>query len=89
SGTINLSNIMHVSMLNNSVNGGENSTDEINNEEDNINTTNNEVISVGTLDATNILDCHPADHQNSKIELQYLFSRILTQPSFVNALEQD
>ncbi|CAG8666274.1 3802_t:CDS:2, partial [Cetraspora pellucida] len=46
-------------------------------------------ISVGTLNTADRLNCHPADHKNSKIELQYLFSRVLTQPSFVRIIEQD
>ncbi|CAG8550403.1 4763_t:CDS:2 [Racocetra fulgida] len=125
SSTINLSDIVNVSMLADNENNSENITEEIDNEESDNNSDNDtdedltdgesiikewteidedeeleenkeleeneepEEISIGTLNTADRLDCHPADHENSKIELQYLFSRILTQPSFVRIIEQD
>ncbi|CAG8731112.1 15056_t:CDS:2 [Dentiscutata erythropus] len=40
------------------------------------------------LDAADVLNCHSADHTNSKTQLQYLFSRILSSPLFVCTLRK-
>lgn len=123
-GTINLSDIVHTSMLDNNENNSENITENIDSEENdtNANSSDNdtdedstddesiikewteideneneeleeneepEETSVGTLDTANRLNCHPANHEKSKIELQYLFSDVLIQPSFVRTFEQD
>ncbi|CAG8457988.1 18869_t:CDS:1 [Racocetra fulgida] len=118
-GTLNLSDIVHVSMLDDSENYSENFPENANNESVEINTpdsdidtdddsicnesvikewteTNNEdenekfeEISVETLDTADILNCHPVNHENSKLELQNIFSRFLPPPSFVRTLQQD
>ncbi|CAG8797337.1 5625_t:CDS:2, partial [Dentiscutata erythropus] len=40
------------------------------------------------FDTTDLYNYHPAEHEDSKIELQYLFARNLSQPSFVCILQQ-
>ncbi|CAG8815378.1 27138_t:CDS:2, partial [Dentiscutata erythropus] len=37
----------------------------------------------------NLHKYHPAEHKDSKIELQYLFTYDLSQPLFVHTLQQD
>ncbi|CAG8615345.1 25323_t:CDS:2, partial [Dentiscutata erythropus] len=84
--TINFSDSINVSMLDDNENNSKNITEEIDNKEDD---TNENKTNISTLNTADRLNCHPADHKNSKIELQYLFSRVLTQPSFVRTIEQD
>ncbi|CAG8789016.1 12518_t:CDS:2, partial [Dentiscutata erythropus] len=42
-----------------------------------------------TTTSYNMQNCHPAEHEGSKIELQYLFTHALSQSSFVCTLQQD
>ncbi|CAG8689656.1 23515_t:CDS:2 [Dentiscutata erythropus] len=42
-----------------------------------------------TTTSYDMQNCHPAEHEGSKIELQYLFTHALSQPSFVRTLQQD
>ncbi|CAG8462502.1 17628_t:CDS:1, partial [Racocetra fulgida] len=124
SGTINLSNIVHTSMLDDNENNSKNIIEDIDSKKNNTNANNSdnitdedltndksiikewtkidknenneleenkepEEISIDTLVTINRLNCHPADHEKSKIELQYLFSHILTQLLFVYTFKQD
>ncbi|CAG8628726.1 3548_t:CDS:2, partial [Racocetra fulgida] len=41
-----------------------------------------------TSNTTDLHNCHPAEHKDSKIELKFLFANDLLQPSFVRALQQ-
>ncbi|CAG8459876.1 8165_t:CDS:2 [Cetraspora pellucida] len=41
-----------------------------------------------SFNAVNMRKYHPAEHKNSKIELWHLFTRDLSQPSFVRTLQQ-
>ncbi|CAG8785943.1 5091_t:CDS:1, partial [Gigaspora rosea] len=42
-----------------------------------------------SYEAANLRKYHPAEHKDSKIELQYLFTYDLSQPLFVHTLQQD
>ncbi|CAG8802798.1 12165_t:CDS:2, partial [Dentiscutata erythropus] len=87
SGTVNLSDIVNVSML--ADNKNDNEDEELEENEELDENEELEEISIDTLNTANRLDCYLADYKNLKIKLQYLFLHILTQPSFVRIIEQD
>ncbi|CAG8476556.1 6433_t:CDS:2 [Scutellospora calospora] len=92
SDTLNLSNIVNVTILDDNENNSENITEQNEENDTNANNSDNntdEDLTDNTLNTADRLNCHPANHKNSKIELQYLFSRVLTQLSFVRIIEQN
>ncbi|CAG8786842.1 13309_t:CDS:2, partial [Gigaspora rosea] len=64
--------------------------DKLNSELDGPNTPGHSKIMCDNIsfDTTDLYNNHPAVHEDSKIELQYLFARDLSQPSFVRILQQ-
>ncbi|CAG8809519.1 19107_t:CDS:2, partial [Dentiscutata erythropus] len=48
-----------------------------------------EELTTTSYNTINLHKNHPAEHQESKIELRYLFTCTLSQPSFVHTLQQD
>ncbi|RIB10095.1 hypothetical protein C2G38_2043773 [Gigaspora rosea] len=63
------------------INENENENDENENEK-------TEELNTVSFDTTDLYNNHPAVHEDSKIELQYLFTRDLSQLSFVCVLQQ-
>ncbi|CAG8607602.1 17009_t:CDS:2 [Racocetra fulgida] len=73
---------------NNKITNDESIIRELVNDDDNENG-NLEELTTTSYNTTNVQNCHPAEHEGSKIELQYLFKHALSQPSFVRTLQQD